>query len=105
MGPRSLYFVQKMFIFIPNYCQHPMFIYIIYICMGNSIKCGEFGMSYKLIFLDCQFSIIAMRFSFTSGTIKSLGPPFLVAHGNIGKFEAMTKWEYTNVGLEFVNNL
>jgi hypothetical protein len=102
MGPGSLYFVQKMFIFIPNYCQHPMFIYI---CMGNSIKCGEFGMSYKSIFVDCLFSIVAMKFSFTSRTIKNLGPPFLVAHGNIGNFEAMTKWEYTNAGLESVNNL
>ncbi len=73
--------------------------------MGNSIKCGEFGMSYKSIFVDCLFSIVAMRFSFTSGTIKKLGPPFLVAHGNIGNFEAMTKWEYTNDRLESINNL
>ncbi len=77
----------------------------IYICMGNNAKCGEFGMSYKSISVDCLFSIVAMRFSFTLGTIKNLEPPFLVTHGNIGNFETMTKWEYTNARLESVNNL
>jgi len=44
-----------------------------------------------------------MRFSLLSRTIENLGPPFLVAHGNIGNFEIMTKWKYTNVGPESIN--
>jgi hypothetical protein len=67
-----------------------MFIYI-YTCMGNSTKCGEFGMSYNSIFIDYLSSIIAMRFSLTLRTIENVGPSFLVAHGSIGNFEAMTR--------------
>jgi len=73
--------------------------------MGNSTKCGEFGMSYKLIFINCLSFTTVMKFSLTLRTIENLGPPFLVAHGNIGNFEAMARWEYTNVGPKIINNL
>jgi hypothetical protein len=73
--------------------------------MGNNTKCGEFRMSYKSISINYLYSIDAMRFSFTLGTIENVGPSFLVAHGNIGNFEAMTRWEYTNARPKYVNNL
>jgi hypothetical protein len=73
--------------------------------MGNSTKCGEFGMSYKSIFVNCLSSTDVMRFSLISRTIQNLGPPFLVALGSNGNFEVMTKWEYTNAGLESINNM
>lgn len=78
---------------------------MLYIYMGNSTKCGEFGMSYKLIFINCLSFTTIMKFSLTLRTIENLGPPFLVAHGNIGNFEAMARWEYTNVGPKIINNL
>ncbi len=58
-----------------------------------------------MILVDYLSSTSATKLFLTLGAIKNFWSPFLVAHGNIENFEAMTRWEYTKASPKSTNNL